>query len=288
MKSAQQRKCLFCDQRADTREHVVAEWLTKRMKVRDRAFQAARFVEGQGLKTFPATKVQHFRTRQVCTKCNGGWMRLLEQWFQTRLGYLVEPQWPRLAYEMLTVLRDEADSLIRWMIKSAVIFERATPRGLIQTVPDDVRAVAKDRALSQDFHVWVGHIVEAGWDERLAKGLPVWNGGYLYRYQQHEEGFSFAVHLNHLAIRLVRCPDASPVIKASVVLSDGRPVVPFWVKPATKYDISVAHTFPDFSSFIDAVEIQAEGRANMPPAPTDGRVAASGTSGSEEPPPSLS
>lgn len=78
-------------------------------------------------------------------------MRLLEEWFQKRLGFLVEPQWPRLADEMLKVLRQEPEPLIRWMIKSAVIFERATPRGVLQSVTEAARSMARDYPLTDDF-----------------------------------------------------------------------------------------------------------------------------------------
>ncbi len=239
------------------------EWLTKRMEVRDREFHAAKFVEAQGIKAFPKTRANHFRTRQVCVACNTGWMSLLEQWFQKRLGFLVERDWPVPADEMIEVLRVEPDHLVRWMIKTAVVFERATPKGQTQAVPDGLRGMARDGMLTDDFHLCLGHVIQPAFHASLKKGFPVWNGGYFHPYQQHEDGFSFAICLNHLAIRLIRCPDASPVVSSGIMLPDGRPIVPFWVKPARRYDVPIAHTFPDFPRFVDAVEVQTDGGAKI-------------------------
>lgn len=262
MKPSPPRQCLFCPHRADSREHIIAEWLTKRMQVRDRVFQPARFIESHGIKTFPRMTAKNFKTRQVCESCNTGWMNLLEEWFQKRLGFLVEPEWPRLADEMLKVLRGEADQLVRWMIKTAVIFERATPKGQTQAVPDGVRTMAKNGEPTGDFHLCIGHMIRSGFHSHLKKGFPVWNGGKFHPYQHHEDGFDFAICLNHLGIRLIRCPEAFPGIKAKCVISDGRRVVPFWVKPRHEYDIPIAHTFPDFPGFVDVVEVHTDGRVN--------------------------
>jgi hypothetical protein len=77
-----------------------------------------------------------------------------------------------------------------------------------------------------------------------------------HQYQIHKDGFSFAVYLNHLALRLVRCPDASVGVKTHVLTADNTPVVPFWVVPTTaKYDCSVHHAFPSFEWFMDGIEV---------------------------------
>src|SRR6266576_1251373 len=94
------RTCLFCDAAADSREHVIPEWLSKRMAIRNEPFHPAIFNEAVGHKAYPSIKPESFRTRQVCTSCNNGWMSLLETEFQRRLGFLVEPEWPRLATDM--------------------------------------------------------------------------------------------------------------------------------------------------------------------------------------------
>ncbi len=83
------RSCLFCGNACNSREHVIPEWLSKTMKIRDFAFQPAHFTEGKGLELRPSIKCAGFRTRQVCAKCNNGWMSNLEGWAKGRIGNAV-------------------------------------------------------------------------------------------------------------------------------------------------------------------------------------------------------
>src|SRR2546421_11198686 len=222
------RKCLFCDSPADSREHVIAEWLSKRMEVRSQKFRPAIFNSETGMKAHGTITPEKFRTRQVCAACNNGWMSSLESDFQRRLGFLVEPTWPHLADDMVLSLRQAVDLLIRWMIKTAVVFERSVPKGNSLVVPDEARAMARNGVTTKDFFLALGSGAIPGFTAHLTKGFPVWNGGIFQNYQVHKDGFSFAVYLNHLAIRLVRCPDAEPGVKSHVRTPDGVPVVPFW------------------------------------------------------------
>jgi hypothetical protein len=250
------RKCLFCDSSADSREHVVAEWLSKRMRIRSHKFRPAILNSNFGVKAHRPMTPENFRTRQVCAACNNGWMSHLEGEFQRSVGFLVEPTWPNLADEMIGCLRQQADVLIRWMIKTALVFEKSVPKGNSPIVPEEIRAMAKNGLTTNDFFLALGKIEVPGFTAQLVKGFPVWNGGVYHNYQVHKDGFSFAVHLNFLAMRLVRCPDASVGVKTHVFTTDNRPVVPFWVVPKTaKYDCSVHHAFPTFNWFLDAIEI---------------------------------
>jgi hypothetical protein len=226
------------------------------MDVTEVKFQPATFNEKNGFKKFPEMKAGKFRTKQVCELCNNGWMSALEVWFQEKLGFLVESTWPILAAEMIKNLQKENESLIRWMIKSAVIFEKASPKGLQQVVPDAVRIMAKNGGLTSDFFLMLGHIQVPRLTAQLMKGFPVWNGGVYHDYQVHDRGFTFAVCLNHLAIRIVKCPDASPIIKAHIT-TPGIPTVPLWLKPARNYNERVIHSFPNFQSFWDTLELRA-------------------------------
>jgi hypothetical protein len=183
-------------------------------------------------------------------------MSNLEAEFQRRLGFLVEPTWPHMAEEMVKSLRDEADFLIRWMIKTAVVFERVVPKGNSKVVPHDARAMAKTGALSKDFFLALGNIEVPGLSAQLTKGFPVWNSGVYYDYQIHQSGFNFGVYLNHLAIWLIRSPDAESAVKTHLVADGHLPVVPFWIVPASfKYARPVRHTYPTFDWFMDSIEV---------------------------------
>lgn len=219
-------------------------------------FEPAIFSEDSGLKKHPKTKAGKFRTRQVCKPCNNEWMSQLEVWFEKRLGILVESSWPRPVAEIIQNLRIESDFLVRWMIKTAVVFEKASPKGLQQAIPDAVRLMAKNGNLTDDFSLMIGHIQVPRLTAQLTKGFPVWNAGVYHDYQVHENGFTFAVCLNHLAIRIVKCPDASVIIKAHITAPE-IPTVPLWIKPVKNYKDRVLHSFADFQSFSNTLEVLA-------------------------------
>lgn len=226
------------------------------MAIRSHKFRPAILNSQTGMKAHGLLTPERFRTRQVCAACNNGWMSTLETDFKRHVGFLVEPTWPHLADEMIKCLRQEADVLIRWMIKTAIVFERSVPQGNNPVVPDDAKAMAKNGISTRDFFLALGRIERPGFTAQLVKGFPVWNGGVYHNYQIHKDGFSFAVYLNYLALRLVRCPDASAGVKTHILTTDNRPVVPFWVVPTTaKYDCPVHHGFPSFECFIDGIEI---------------------------------
>jgi len=158
--------------------------------------------------------------------------------------------------------------LIRWMIKTAVVFEKSIPKLNKPIIPDNVRTMARVGPISQDFFLALGRIEKQDFDAKLEKEFPVWNGGVYHERQFHIDGFSFAVYLNYLALRLVRCPDASVGVKSQVSTLDKIPIVPFWVVPSHfNYDCKVSHVFPTFGWFMDGVEIYTgKPRDPLPPA----------------------
>lgn len=258
------RKCLFCDSPANSREHVIPQWLSKRMNRRDYKFRAGRYSEQTGAFALPETTALTFKTRQVCNDCNNGWMSQLETWFQRHLGFLVEPDWPLLGEDMVYALREEPEPLMRWMIKTAIVFDRALPNRQIGAIPEALHAMAKDRVIGDDFHLLVGYIMEPALGVFLSKGFPVWNGGSLYQNQHHVDGFGFSICLNHLAIRLVRAPDANIGIKAhGRSVPDGAALVPYFVNRKMRYETPVKFSFPNFELFLDAVELYTGSSRNQ-------------------------
>jgi hypothetical protein len=247
---SESRKCLFCESPAASREHIIAEWLTKRMSVRDVEFQPTRFRETDGFLKFPKTKSKYFETKQVCEKCNNEWMSELETWFQKNLGALVEKKWPEESRDLVKTLRAKYETLIRWMVKTAIVFEKATPKGEA-VIPISMRSFAKDGGNVSDFVLLVGHIQAPRFSAFLMKGFPVYTGSELINYLVHDESFTFGVCFNHLALRLVRCPNATALIKQQKN-SNGDIIVPFQIFPPNDYPEKVLHTFPTFELFWDS------------------------------------
>lgn len=62
------RTCVFCGEHADSREHVIPEWLSKRMGIRQLAFHPAHYGESDGIQVRPAIRCEHLRTKQVCKR----------------------------------------------------------------------------------------------------------------------------------------------------------------------------------------------------------------------------
>jgi hypothetical protein len=68
----------------------------------------------------------------------------------------------------------------------------------------------------------------------------------------------FALQLNHLAIRLIRCPQATPGVKLAHVITDGNIVirsVPFNLPVPAKFQLPHTYLFRDFYVFLDLLEV---------------------------------
>ena len=123
------RRCIFCGDPANSREHAIPEWLSKRMDIRELGFHPGHFSADDGLELRPLIKCEHLKTKQVCKRCNNGWMADLEGWAQARLGFFVQPTLGPEDFVQIELLRSEPKQLIRWLLKTAAIIELALPRG---------------------------------------------------------------------------------------------------------------------------------------------------------------
>jgi hypothetical protein len=245
------RVCLFCPNPADSHEHIIAECLTRRAGRTGQIIHVGYFHELKGLDERPPTTPRKFKTRQVCEACNNGWMSNLEGWMNDRVGHLIEPHWPNWAETAFLQIRDDPIKLVRWMIKTAILFECATRRGERTVLPEDVFTMAREARLTQDLFVMVAHIKDSGYKAQLFKGYPTETGGRREKYQVHPNGFSFALQINHLALRIIRCPDAVPnvfVPKNSNFASNI--AAPFFVYGRVgQYSLPIHYSFDNFTLF---------------------------------------
>jgi hypothetical protein len=129
MKADESRCCVFCGSPADSKEHVFAKRLCKRAGAVKYPVIAGLSIEGEKTATRKEHEIESVQVRHVCTTCNNTWMNDLEAWFEQRLGYLIEPQWPKLALTMIEELKPERNKLAQWMMKTAVMFSRASLQG---------------------------------------------------------------------------------------------------------------------------------------------------------------
>jgi hypothetical protein len=208
------RLCVFCGSPADSREHVFALRLCNRAGAVNYPVVAGLSVEGKENVTRPTHHIENVKVRHVCAKCNNQWMNDLESWFESRLGFLIEPQWPRLALTMIEELKPERSRLAHWLMKTAVTFSLATLQGehpveFSSTVTQKI----KDGILPEN--CWV--------DLAYSKEITTIVGGTLTRHfyvkngrqpiQSHVlkngDGFKFIVQFNHLLLRIAQAPGAN-------------------------------------------------------------------------------
>lgn len=231
------------------------------MKIRDFAFQPGHYSEGKGLTLHPLVKCTNFRTRQVCANCNNGWMSNLESWAKGKIGFAVAPDLELDAIPQLAMTKDEMDILVRWLLKTAIIFELAAPRGDLDAVNKGLYPVAAAKTPATDFHVWAGFVAESNFLVELKRGFPVWNGGKLQPYQIHAASMDFGLQLNHLALRLIRCPEANPIAKLSHIAIDPEEnkfhSVPFILPNPKPFPCPHTYLFRDFNCFLDTLEVNA-------------------------------
>jgi len=173
------------------------------------------------------------------------------------MGKAVEPNWAPTDLQEINAVRDEVQLLIRWLLKTAIAFERAAPQGVLEKINSNLHSVAGGNLPANDCHVWTGYIIDSAFLAHLKRGFPVWNGGKL-SYQQHAKSCDFALQLNHLGLRLIHCPDATAGLKLATLREDGKYSAPLSLTVSAEYPFPFTHDFPTFSSFFDVLEVHAK------------------------------
>jgi hypothetical protein len=213
--------CVFCGRPGGNVEHIIAQWLIDRMQAREYPIVVGLRRE-DSLKSRPAHRLNTYTTKCVCETCNNGWMSELESWSQRNLGSLVEPDWPKLAAEMLKHGLSENEQLARWSLKTAITMDQNT---LTRNVIDESYAKALAAGeLPADLIVEIGDIADGGVGGIVSQGFWVRNGGRPPEWQEHKEkqAFKVVIQLNHLAIRVFRAPSA----RATYLCSERPPASP--------------------------------------------------------------
>lgn len=108
------RECPFCRGRADSREHVYPQWISRRFLegASERAFFTMRM--GTGI---PERRTRTLnQTVKVCSTCNNGWMSRLESTASPLLAKLAIAELPEIT-------PDDQGVIAHWLVKNAVIHE---------------------------------------------------------------------------------------------------------------------------------------------------------------------
>jgi hypothetical protein len=107
------RKCLFCDNKADSHEHAWPDWILESIKTNKqmgvRGFIIDRPISWKGIKP-------ELRPRCVCKTCNHGWMNDLEKANKPLLSAFIRDI-------AAPIGRSEQEMVARWVVKTAMVFE---------------------------------------------------------------------------------------------------------------------------------------------------------------------
>jgi hypothetical protein len=120
--------CIFCGGRANTREHAWPEWAIESLG-HGRDIQVWLGPDAKR-KAWPVKgRSSHLRVKQVCAKCNNGWLSVLEN--------TAKPVLSPMMHDLSIPLSREQQWLIAvWTIKTAMVFDCTNPQGRFYTKGD--------------------------------------------------------------------------------------------------------------------------------------------------------
>jgi hypothetical protein len=137
------RQCLFCDNAADSLEHLWPLWILERVKPRGPLQHS---ISSAPVKLLAKPEI---KMKCVCTFCNNGWMHDLEQESIPVLGAML--------HDISTPLDSpQQTTLARWSIKTAMVVEavkKGEDRFFTQTERGEIRA---NSAIPSRTNIWLG------------------------------------------------------------------------------------------------------------------------------------
>jgi len=105
------KRCIFCGNTADSKEHAWSEWALNRLG----PYPGGVYGEFDGI-VYQDSKQKHLRVKCVCWRCNEGWMKDLEDTILPSIGGMMLDE-PR----SLDIPQQWA--IARWALKSSMVFE---------------------------------------------------------------------------------------------------------------------------------------------------------------------
>jgi hypothetical protein len=154
------KQCLFCDNRANTKEHLWPDWALKGI---ERVRPIHQVVSKFG-KEEPREFHGDVRIKCVCSECNNGWMSDLEQSVRSVIGAMVHDI-------SLTLDAETQATVSRWVAKTAMVLEAATPVAERFYSREECRELRIKGTIPDRSMIWLGRISEVG---VFAAGTRVW------------------------------------------------------------------------------------------------------------------
>ena len=239
---AEGRRCLFCGKPAGSAEHVIAEWLSKAMEKRDIGITRTNRQDGEVVREFPPIKFEHFRCKKVCHDCNTGWMHHLEDDFNLNFKELVIPRAFDDGEKVDSLIRNNWDTLVRWLLKTAIVCDAASGTTEHKIIPEIFYATEHLDINAHDFHVFAAEIMEDNVGYELNKQVKVSFPDSTSGYVIEDGTFLFLIQLNRLGLALVHCPNYVPGFKSALGIM-GKQIVPISPSCSGFGGMSVMHLF---------------------------------------------
>jgi hypothetical protein len=169
--------CVFCDERANSREHAIPKWISKRLGIKDFLSADEAFIAGGLERPKRDISFANYRSRIFCTSCNTHFKALEDE---------VIPLLEGMARGRTLSLNTESQALLAlWAHKTAIALLAASPDHR-EAVPVEHRLAVRDNGRAGPdtwvsfFAWWGGPVLATGELEALHRGDPgIPRNGYL-------------------------------------------------------------------------------------------------------------
>ena len=139
------KQCLFCDNKADTREHLWPKWILKNVDIP--------IMHSIGNSATKEIASPQMTVKCVCSVCNHGWMSQLEDSVKPTIGCMIED---------IGMPLDTAQqfAIARWAVKTSMIADVINQRNRTPFYrPEDRVAMRTTCTIPERTQVWIGNFI---------------------------------------------------------------------------------------------------------------------------------
>lgn len=148
-----QRQCLFCENVANSNEHMWPYWMRSKFQrnAHDTAIETNHYITASG-SYHPDSRPVHGhpttrKVKAVCRPCNNGWMSALEDEAKPMLAQMLSGN--RIVLDELA-----QRTLVDWVVMKMMVWEVTDDRGRVFTRPETL-AFATSRTLPVTLRIWL-------------------------------------------------------------------------------------------------------------------------------------
>jgi hypothetical protein len=157
------RKCLFCQNPADSREHVWPDWVLGRLRGQRQPIKG--FIEKKQIEFGGSNP--HLEIKCVCSKCNNGWMSRLEDANVPLIGCLMQDI-------ALSLDESQQRTVAAWAVKTVMVMDASRRHGQFYT-RTECRQLRLSLSVPPHTMVWLGRY--SGVNNLAIYGTDLWEGG---------------------------------------------------------------------------------------------------------------